>query len=358
MCRQQSRRERNTAQFISTHLTPLDLDLYMTQALHDSGPDVDDSPGRSRFKSPKSFWISASAATFVLGAVGAVAYGFRRKPLDASRIDLPVVTRQTTRSARSLQPASASNTPPPPESDAELEKNAWEVFRDVHKAMFSSISLKRTSSRPAAKAVLVSSHTSPSAKTIGALTRSSHNPASGASHATNVTPSVLSKKTSATTQANARQIPETNGADGPLLALGAFGLATAIVGAGALAVTWAVQYALGVDTVEEFADKMHTIMPPLSRHARMAQYIPAVPVSKHQELPVSTPQPSPFHHREAEADETPVTMLSQAELTHKLEHTDDIPEWLTYARMQLDAEYAAHEAAKSDRRRQRDISTT
>ena len=77
----------------------------MTQALHDSGPDVDDSRGRSRFKSPKSFWISASAATFVLGAVGAVAYGFRRKPLDASRIDLPVVSRQTTRSARSLRPA-------------------------------------------------------------------------------------------------------------------------------------------------------------------------------------------------------------------------------------------------------------
>ena len=252
----------------------------MTQALHDSGPDVDDSPGRSQFKSPKSFWMSASAATFVLGAVGAVAYGFRRKPLDASRIDLPVVSRQTTRSARSLRPASASNRLPPPGSDAELEKNAWEVFRDVHKAMFSSISLKRTSSRPAAKAVLVSSHTSPSAKTIGALTRSSPNPASGASHATNVTPSVLSKKTSATTQANARQISETNGADGPLLALGAFGLATAIVGAGALAVTWAVQYALGVDTVEEFADKMHTIMPPLSRHARMAQYIPGCACNK------------------------------------------------------------------------------
>ncbi|KIJ29047.1 hypothetical protein M422DRAFT_71307 [Sphaerobolus stellatus SS14] len=44
--------------------------------------------------------------------------------------------------------------------------------------------------------------------------------------------------------------------DGPFMALKAFGIATCMVAAGALASVWVVRTTMGVQTVDEFADKM------------------------------------------------------------------------------------------------------
>ncbi|KIJ29053.1 hypothetical protein M422DRAFT_71308 [Sphaerobolus stellatus SS14] len=44
--------------------------------------------------------------------------------------------------------------------------------------------------------------------------------------------------------------------DGPFMALKAFGIATCMVAAGALASVWVVRATVGVQTVDEFADKM------------------------------------------------------------------------------------------------------
>lgn len=278
----------------------------------------------------KTILLTASAATFALGAVGAIAYGYRRQRLDVARemSSIPRASQsQSNVAARPVPSGGASSSP----SEDEPE-SAWAIFRQLNKAVFSSMSEPKR--ELPLKAVPVKPYASKaSGGPISALSRV---PAVSAKALPALAPSTLSKSRVAPPPE-----PEPNNDDnGPMLALTAFGLATAIVGAGALITTLVVQYAWDVHSVEEFADKMHSILPPLNQNASWAQYLPAVP-------------PRPKMEQEHALAQLLASRFSEAELTEKLEHTDDPQEWFKYARLQLDAEMAAHEAAKEERRRQR-----
>ena len=261
--------------------------------------------------------LSASAATFVLGAVGAAAYAFRKRPFPAaSHVELHTPPQQATKSMRAVAPVHTEESSMP-------DKSAWAIFRDMHMALFSSS--KRA--RPV-KPIPVS-QIRPTGSPLSALSRAPSTQERSAA------PPALSK----TRFAPPPEDTEGQGDDGPMLAIFAFSTATVIVGASALAATLLVRYGLGIRSIEEFADKMHDILPSLNRDARLARYLPAVP-----------PRPP------AEPD-MPSVDVPASELEHKLEHTEDAQDWLRYAVMQLESELAAHEAAKRERRHQRLICT-
>ena len=261
--------------------------------------------------------LSASAATFVLGAVGAAAYAFRKRPCPAaSHVELHTPPQQATKSMRAVAPVHTEESSMP-------DKSAWAIFRDMHMALFSSS--KRA--RPV-KPIPVS-QMRPTGSSLSALSRAPSTQERSAA------PPALSK----TRVALPPEDTEGQGDDGPMLAIFAFSTATVIVGASALVATLLVRYGLGIRSIEEFADKMHDILPSLNRDARLARYLPAVP-----------PRPP------AEPD-MPSVDVPASELEHKLEHTEDAQDWLRYAVMQLESELAAHEAAKRERRHQRLICT-
>ena len=265
----------------------------------------------------KQVLLSASAATFVLGAVGAAAYAFRKRPFPAaSHVELHTPPQQATKSMRAVAPVLTEESSMP-------DKSAWEIFRDMHIALFSSS--KRA--RPV-KPIPVS-HTRPTGSPLSALSRAPSTQERSAA------PAALSK----TRVAPPPEDTEGQGDDGPMLAIFAFSTATIIVGASALVATLLVRYGLGIRSIEEFADKMHDVLPSLNRDARLARYLPAVP-----------PRPP------AEPD-VPLVDLTASELEHKLEHTEDPQDWMRYAVMQLESEQAAHEAAKRERRQRRLICT-
>lgn len=268
-------------------------------------------------KRKKQVLLSASAATFALGAVGAAAYAFRKRPFPAaSHVELHTPSQHASKSMRAVAPAHNEEPSMP-------DKSAWAIFRDMHMALFTSS--KRA--RPV-KPVPVS-QIRPTGSPLSALSRVP--PPQERSSA----PAALSK----TRVAPPPEDTEGQGDDGPMLAIFAFSTATIIVTAGALAATLLVRYGFGIRSIEEFADKMHDILPSLNRDARIARYLPAVPR-----------QPP------AEPD-MPTVNLTASELEDRLEHTEDPQDWFRYAVMQLEGELAAHEAAKRERRHQRLIST-
>lgn len=292
---------------------------------HESAHELQDTRSRE-----KTVLLTASAATFVLGALGAVAYGYRRRRLDVAREMSSIPYASRTQSPAALRPATSGNTSLPC-SDEEPE-SAWAIFRELNKAVF-SFRTEPKRELPLRAVPVKPSAVKASKGAIGALSRTSTSPARAQPA---LAPSALSKSRVAPPPE-----PEPSNEDnGPMLALTAFGVATTIVGAGALITTLVIQYAWDVHSVEEFADKMHSILPPLNRNASWAQYLPAVP-------------PRPDMDREQALAQLLGPRLSESELTEKLEHTDDPQEWFKYARLQLDAEMAAHEAAKEERRRKR-----
>ncbi|WFD02180.1 hypothetical protein MOBT1_000861 [Malassezia obtusa] len=174
-----------------------------------------------------------------------------------------------------------------------------------------------------AGAMVYSAHTPPAAPQVGALRTAPTRQGLGVLHKT---PQGLPAGVEA-------PAPDTSArSDGPLLAFGAFSLATAIVGGVSLAVVFAVRQALNISTVEEFADWMHANMPRIGRSSALARYVPAV---------ATGPEPAGW------AGPPP------ADLAERMNATEDPVEWAQLARLQLDHELAEHHAAREERRRLR-----
>ena len=93
-----------------------------------------------------------------------------------------------------------------------------------------------------------------------------------------------------------------------------------------------VRQTLDVTTVEEFADKMHALMPPIEWRPAWVTRLVNVPQEDESTPPVAPAAPLPIH-----------------EAIHRLDHAQDPLEWLQIARQQLDAEEARHRAERAHR---------
>lgn len=114
--------------------------------------------------------------------------------------------------------------------------------------------------------------------------------------------------------------------DGALMAVRAFAVATALVGAGAACTAFLLRATLGVRSMEELADTLHTWMPSLRPPAVLERYLPVIP-------------------RDASDNDA----ITEPNVAQRLEATDDVMEWLHLARLQLDAEMATHTAERLQR---------
>lgn len=259
----------------------------------------------------------------------------QRPEASAPAPSTPVTTASTANGAAADAPA--------PLSEA-AKQGPMAIFREMNAAIFSAFR-----SSPASP-----SATAPASGGIRAL-RAARSPAPGASassapassaptqstaHAVGLrtatsnqgigvlhkTPQTLPPGVApAAAQAGARN-------DGPLLAFGAFSLATAIVSGVSLAVVFAVRQALNISTVEEFADWMHERMPRLGRGEVLSRYTAVID---------SGPEPNEW-----------VGMLPD-DVTERMSQTEDPFEWAQLVQLQLDYEHAHHLKERAERRKLR-----
>lgn len=325
--------------------------------LSDSPSAAERAP-RERLPFDQRYVVAAGAAVFFASAVGAAAYSFRRRPWEAAQVVsdqvsgsggpagsaplAPLAGRTATTSRASvpvratphaLSPAIATQSRDAADASESpifhaASQGPLTLFREMNAAIFSAFRTHRT---PRVRAQPQQVHVAPApsglaprAAGIGALHRSRSSSASA--------PSALQKFHPQAPAPAPSGAP--GGTDGPLLAFGAFSLATALVAAGSLVVVFTVRQVLNISTVEEFADKMHEILPSMDRSAVLARFLPPVPVPPVDETAPSSP-PLPLPHKE---------------LYQKLDSTEDPLEWLQIARMQLDAEHAEHRERREQRR--------
>ncbi|WFC99899.1 RING-type E3 ubiquitin transferase [Malassezia yamatoensis] len=120
--------------------------------------------------------------------------------------------------------------------------------------------------------------------------------------------------------------------DGPLLAFGAFSLATLLVAGVSLAVVISIRRTLNISSVEEFADWMHEHMPRIGQSSSLADYIPSITTGSE---PTGWTGPLP------------------EDVPSRLSQTEDPLEWAQLAQVQLNRELAQHNADRQARREQR-----
>lgn len=303
-----------------------------------------DTPAREARTLPfsKPYAIGFSAAMFLTGVAGAMLYSFRRRPaaalneaLDSGAARPGGVVRTLTSEAFQEAPAPeaelGARAPEAPRSsiDEAASQGPLSLFREMNAAIFRKnkagaparpgVSALRAAPQEGAPAVVRDSSAvssairAPAAGAVGAFQKKAPAPAPSAS------------------LQDAPQ-PQDEGVSGPVLALGAFGLATAIVGVGATAVVAIVRQTLDVTTVEEFADKMHALMPSIEWRPAWVTRLVNVPQEDESTPPVAPAAPLPIH-----------------EAIHRLDHAQDPLEWFQIARQQLDAEEARHRAERAHR---------
>ncbi|KAI3620052.1 hypothetical protein CBS9595_002019 [Malassezia furfur] len=332
-----------------------------------------------RLAMDKKHVVALAAVTFVGGMAGAMAYTLRRKPAmdavaplapsarvhtdaavhahaaqashapvftPASRPSGPrVVDVRTQRQAASAPAPSAPATSAPAADEAEApapladaaKQGPLAIFREMNAAIFSAFRSSPPSAPTSASGGIRALR---AARSPASSTPATDAPASSAPHAVGLrtasnnhgigvlhkTPQTLPPGVApAAAQAGARN-------DGPLLAFGAFSLATALVGGVSLAVVFAVRQALNISTVEEFADWMHEHMPRLGRGGTLSRYVPAV---------ASGPEPSGWNGPPPE------------DIPERMNQTEDPIEWAQLAQLQLDHEHAQHQEERAARRKLR-----
>lgn len=259
----------------------------------------------------------------------------------------PLGEPAATAPAATAASATAASTATPPESEPAplfeaAKKGPFAIFREMNASIFSAFRSDQPKARPMRVAALQAAPpsgappsgasppgTPPSGVRIAPAMRAAA-PTGGLS--------ALHKNPQVAAAATPQPSPEESArSDGPLLAFGAFSLATTIVCGVSLAVVFAVRQTLNITSVEEFADYMHERMPRLGRHGALAPYLPAVPV---------------------EHDANDVTIAPPGgDVGERMERTEDPVEWVRLARLQLDTELAEHQAQREARRRRRESAT-
>lgn len=249
--------------------------------------------------------------------------------------------------AGSAPSATAVPAATPPESEPAplfeaAKKGPFAIFREMNASIFSAFRSDQPKARPMRVAALQAAPPSgapPSSATPSGTPPSGVRiaPAMRAAAPTGGL-SALHKNPQVAAAATPQPTPEESArSDGPLLAFGAFSLATTIVCGVSLAVVFAVRQTLNITSVEEFADYMHERMPRLGRDGALAPYLPAVPV---------------------EHDANDVTIAPPGgDVGERMERTEDPVEWVRLARLQLDTELAEHQAQREARRRRRESAT-
>ena len=347
--------------------------------MRDSAPAAPGAPGPApdaahrspldaasqRLALDKHYVLGFSAVAFLSGVAGAMVYSARRtpgtgalasaahasahapaahaparsvvhrahpapRPPRAPTPAAPHVVDVRTAPAPAAEPPADPAADVPPLADA-AKKGPLALFREMNAAIFSAFRApppQRTQPVGALRTARLPPRTGapdtpPAAPQVGALRTAPTRQGLGVLHKT---PQDLPAGVEAPApDASARS-------DGPLLAFGAFSLATAIVGGVTLAVVFAVRQALNISTVEEFADWMHANMPRIGRSSALARYVPAV---------ATGPEPAGW------AGPPP------ADLAERMNATEDPIEWAQLVRLQLDHELAEHHAAREERRRLR-----
>lgn len=252
----------------------------------------------------------------------------------------------SARSATAVSSATLPESEPAPLFEA-AKKGPFAIFREMNASIFSAFRSEQPKTRPMRVAALQaapSSGASPSGTPPSGTPLSSTPPPgvriAPAMRAAAPTGglSALHKNPQVVAAAAPQPTPEESArSDGPLLAFGAFSLATTIVCGVSLAVVFAVRQTLNITSVEEFADYMHERMPRLGRDGALAPYLPAVPV---------------------EHDANDVTIAPPGDdVGERMERTEDPVEWVRLARLQLDTELAEHQAQREARRRRRESAT-
>ncbi|WFD20433.1 hypothetical protein MCAP1_002677 [Malassezia caprae] len=239
---------------------------------------------------------AVSAAVFVAGAVGTVLYGVWRRP--AWSVMGPVAAKQATHAAAA----------PPRPVDTDTPKSAWALFGEMNAAIFRRGT--RVPNEPADRAPL------------SALSRRA--PAVQPPSAQAAPLRALSRSGTGAMSEPAARIEDLDN-DGALMAVRAFAVATALVGAGAACAALLLRATLGVRSLEELADYLHTKMPSVRPPESLERLLPVIPRD--------------------DTDSAP----AEADVEQRLETTDDVAEWLRLARLQLDAELAAHAAEREQR---------
>lgn len=243
--------------------------------------------------------VAVSAAVFVSGAIGTVLYGVWRRPAWTA---VAPVAREAAECAARAAPSDATET-----------TSALSLFREMNAAVFRR-GARRTptpAQEPARPPSALSRAKAPTAP-LGALSRV---------EAPTTPLRALSRSgTGAVAEPDVR--PEDLDQDGAAMAIRAFAVATALVGAGAACVALGLRATLGVRSLEELADYLHTWGPSLRAPSALVPYLPEIP-----------------------CDEADVTDHA-TDVEQRLETTDDVLEWLRLARVQLDEEMAAHTAER------------
>lgn len=311
----------------------------------------------------KSYVVGLAAAAFFAGAGGAVLYSFRRRPprpnsiatssapirfaapqkeaaVHAEGHAVATAARGITRPTHVVAPPKPYPRPSAsadqhdfddeagraPLSDA-AKQGPLAIFREMNAAIFSSMRSSGPVNRPLGQSVSTTLPTT----AAGGLRLA--NTASVRAAPSTQALGVLQKTPRAVVDDDPPPSPEESArSDGPLMAFGAFTLATALVGGVTAAVTLGIRHGLGITSVEELADYIHEYMPRLGRQSTVTRYLPVVPPQAHEE------------------DEEPDTALSPDEVVDRLKTTDDPVEWVHLARLRLQTELNEHRAQREARR--------
>ncbi|WFD43721.1 hypothetical protein MPSI1_002385 [Malassezia psittaci] len=326
-----------------------------------------------RLNVDKTYVLAASGVAFLGGIAGAMVYTMRRgqNPAELQRLHKSVsnssqpvairtsqqnpltsstpVSRQTVdtrgtyRTSNEMHPLSSArpvvelrhtslassekSNEETPSDPLPASKGPLSIFREMNAAIFSAFRENRSDPKSTpAKGLRRSTNASLSPSipnTSQSLRTAPTNYGVGVLHKTpQLLPAGVQQETA---QASSRN-------DGPLLAFGAFSLATLLVTGMSLAVVVSVRHTLQISSVEEFADWMHEHMPRIGRSSSLADYIPSITTGSE---PSGWTGPLP--------DDVP----------DRLSHTEDPLEWAQLAQVQLDRELAQHNADRQARREQR-----
>ena len=261
-----------------------------------------------RFSLSTRHIVGLGASAFLAGTAGATIFLLRRRGLH--HVDGVVAS------------ATSGVAPAPAAAPEEPVKGPWALFREMNAAALkrgtsmraapATVRAQPAAAKPRQPSMPTLAQTSPAPAGIGALRKGA--PAQPAP-----------TRTSESAPTN------DDGSDGPLLAIRALAIATAIVATGAATLVVTVRQALGVSTISEFADAMHKLVPAIGEPAsQVASQLPRVPLPETDES-VAPPLDAPL----------PLEVV-----VDKLLSSSDPVEWLRISRQQLDAELAAEQEAR------------
>ncbi|WFD36950.1 hypothetical protein MCUN1_003842 [Malassezia cuniculi] len=270
--------------------------------------------------------VGLGASAFLAGAAGAAIYLIRRRGLH----HFDSVAETAAKGAASV-PKPRVAAAAPLQAEDETVRGPWTLFRDMNAAIFNrnaAAAPRTVSAAPDAPAPLAAFRAQQQPDKLAVSPRPSVQPVGigalrkGGSPAPREPQVVPSSSSAAAAE---------DGSDGPLLAVRALALATAIVAAGAGALVLFVRQALGVTSIAEFSDAMQRLAPSLGQPvAQITSQLPSVPVPETDES-AAPPLQKP---------------LPVEDVLNKLLSSSDPVEWLRITRQQLDAEYAEEQSSR------------